>query len=565
MEFRILGPLEIVGEQGPVTLHRGKEQALLTFMLLHPNEVLASDRLIDELWDGRPPATAPKILQNAVSQLRRGLGDGRVETRAPGYVFHLAPDELDLHRFERLAREGRHEDALALWRGTPLLELREERFADDARRRFEDQRLAVVEDRIDADLAAGKHGQLVPELEQLVVEHPLRERMHGQLMRALYASGRQGDALEAYRRARRTLSEELGLEPGPQLQALERRILQQDPALAATAPSTPASRKPGRSPRRRALLLALVLAGVAAASAYALTRDGGHGLVAAPNSVVKIDAKTNRIVSVVAAGRRPAAIATVGRDLWVANSLDDTLTHVDLGSGETRTLGGFEYPTSLAAEGKRVWVGNNSRGVLVAIDSASGTVSDRLQIRDAAAATFLAYGADSIWISEEEAGIHRVSLSTRAVTTPVPDAPVHELAFGDGAVWFAVAGQREIRRIDPNDTTSRRIAIGGLASGIAVGFGAVWVASAPSDTVWKVDPAIGVVSDVVHVGRSPEGVAVAAGSVWVANNRAGTVSRIDPETNEVVATVRTGYFPLAVADAGDGVWVTVAAAPEPSS
>lgn len=563
MEFRILGPLEIVGEHGPVTLHRGKEQALLAFMLLHANELLPSERLIEELWDERPPATAAKILQNAVSQLRRALGDGRLETRTPGYVFNLEPGELDLDRFERLAREGRNAEALQLWRGPPLLELREERFADDARRRLEAQRLAVVENRFDQDLAAGRHAELVPELEQLVSDHPLRERLYGQLMRALYASGRQADALEAYRRARRMLSEELGLEPGPELQALERKILEQDPSLATSAPSEPASRRPGHSPRRRALLLALVLAAGVAVSAYALTRDSGQGLAAAPNSVVKIDAKTNRIVSVVAAGRRPAAVTAVGRDLWVANSLDDTLTHVDLGSGETRTRGGFEYPTSLVAEGNRVWVGNNSRGVLVAIDSASGTVSERLQIRAAAAATFLAYGADSIWISEEEVAIHRVSLPTLAVTTPVADATAHELAFGDGAVWFAVAGQREIERVDPSNATTKRIAVGGLASGIAVGLGAVWVASAPSDAVWKVDPAIGVVSDVVHVGRSPEGVAVAAGSVWVANNRAGTVSRINPQTNEVVATVRTGYFPLAVADAGNGVWVTITAAPEP--
>ena len=203
MEFRILGPLEVVGEHGPVALRRGKEQALLAFMLLHANELLPSERLIDELWDERPPPTASKILQNAVSQLRRALGDGRLETRAPGYVFHLEPDELDLERFERLAREGRNAEALELWRGAPLLELREERFADDARRRLESQRLAVVEDRIDDDLAAGRHSELVPELEQLISDHPLRERLCGQLMRALYASGRQGDALEAYRRARR--------------------------------------------------------------------------------------------------------------------------------------------------------------------------------------------------------------------------------------------------------------------------------------------------------------------------------------------------------------------------
>jgi DNA-binding SARP family transcriptional activator len=163
VEFRILGPLEIVGDDGPVTVHRGKEQALLAFMLLHPNELLPSDRLIDELWDEHPPATAAKILQNAVSQLRKALGDGRLETRPPGYVFHLRPGELDLERFEELARDGRSEEALALWRGPPLVDLREERFADDARRRLDDERLAVLEDRIDADLAAGRGAQLVPE------------------------------------------------------------------------------------------------------------------------------------------------------------------------------------------------------------------------------------------------------------------------------------------------------------------------------------------------------------------------------------------------------------------
>src|SRR5215471_5622266 len=223
MRFRILGSLEIEGDDGPITVHRGKEQALLAFMLLHPNELLPSERLIDELWDGRPPASAAKILQNAVSQLRKALGDGRVETRPPGYVFHLQPDELDLRQFEELARAGRSQEALALWRGPPLVDLREERFADDVRRRLEDERLGVLEDRIDADLESGQSAQLVAELEGLVAEHPLRERMHAQLMRALYGSGRQADALETYRRARRILSDELGLEPGPEHQELERK------------------------------------------------------------------------------------------------------------------------------------------------------------------------------------------------------------------------------------------------------------------------------------------------------------------------------------------------------
>ncbi|MDX6399458.1 MAG: hypothetical protein QOF27_64, partial [Gaiellaceae bacterium] len=218
MEFRILGPLEVVEDGRPISIRRGKDQTLLVYLLLHANEVIPSGRLIDVLWDERPPPTASKILQNAVSHLRKQLGDGRLLTREPGYLLRVNADELDLERFERLAKEGRSDEALALWRGTPLVDLREERFADDARRRLEEERLAVLEDRIETDLAAGRHAGLVAELEELVADNPLRERLVGQLMLALYQAGRQGDALKTYQRARRTLNAELGLEPGPHLQ-----------------------------------------------------------------------------------------------------------------------------------------------------------------------------------------------------------------------------------------------------------------------------------------------------------------------------------------------------------
>lgn len=568
MEFRILGPLEVVDEGRPVALHRGKERALLAYLLLHANELAPADRLIDELWGERPPPTAPKILQNAVSQLRKALGDGRLMTQPPGYRFRLEPGELDLHRFERLAEQGRAEgdakllrEALAIWRGEPLADLRDELFAQRAALQLEEARLAVLEDRIDADLAAGRHAELVPELEQLIGKNPLRERPYGQLMLALYRAGRQADALDAYQRARKTLNQELGLEPSPQLQALERKILKHDPALATPAR---AHRQRGPAPLRRPglVLLALVLVGAAAMTAFALTRDE-HTPTVVPNSLVKIDPKTNRIVEVVRVGRRPAAVATVGRNLWVANSLDDTLTRVDTRSGETRTLGGFPYPSSLTRERQRVWVGNNSSGVLVAIDGVNGTVVERIRLKGAAAATFLAYGANSIWVSEEEMAVHRVSLGTRGITTRLPEATAHGLAFGNGAAWVVLGGLGQILRIDANNETRKAIAVGSLPSGVAVGFEAVWVASANDDTVWRVNAAIGRVDDVVHVGDRPDGVAVAAGSVWVANHHAGTISRIDPRTNKVVATVQTGYFPLGIAGGADGVWVTISGTRDP--
>jgi YVTN family beta-propeller protein len=560
MEFRILGPLEVRDGGRPLSIRRGKDQALLAYLLLHANEVIPSARLIDVLWDERPPPTAPKALQNVVASLRRQLGDERLLTRDPGYMLRVEKDELDLATFEQLAKEGRAAEALALWRGPPLLELHEERFADDARRRLDEQRLAVLEDRIDADLAAGRNGRVIPELEALLREHPLRERLYGQLMLALYRAGRQADALEAFRRARRTLSDEVGLEPGPQLQDLERRILQQDPALAPPEGGVRDGR-PARS--RRALLLGLALIAAAAVTAYALTRGGGNEPAVVPNSLVRIDPETNRIASVVPVGRRPAAIASAGSDLWVANSLDDTLTHIDTRSGEKRTLGGFEFPTSLAREGRRIWVGNNANGVVVALDPVSGSVIDRLRIAGTAAASYLAYGAGSLWVSEEEVAVRRIDPETGKATQQVGGDQAHQLAFGERAAWAVLAGLRQILRIDAYSGRKQTIAVGALPTGIAVGFGAVWVASSGDDTVWRIDPETADVDDVVHVGGHPEGVAVAAGAVWAANNEAGTVSRIDPATNEVTATVRTGYHPLAVGGNADSVWIAVAGEPEP--
>jgi YVTN family beta-propeller protein len=309
-------------------------------------------------------------------------------------------------------------------------------------------------------------------------------------------------------------------------------------------------------------VLALILIAAVAVSAFVLTRGDRKALAVVPNSVVEIDPKTNRIVSVVPLGHRPSAIAIVGQNLWVANSLDDTLTHVDTGSGATRTLGGFEYPTSLARAERKVWVGNNSRGVLVSIDAVSGAVLDRLRIPKAAAATFLSYGAGSIWVSEEEAAVHRISIATGDATMRVAGLNVHELAFGEDGAWAVLAGMRRLLRIDAYGRANREVDIGPLSTGIAVGFGEVWVASSGDDTVWGIDPQILDVKDVIHVGDHPEGVAVAAGAVWVANNGSGTVSRIDPRSNDVTAIVRTGYHPLAIAGNADRVWVTVAAAPE---
>ena len=231
MEFRILGPLEVLEDGKQVDVGGAKQRALLACLLVHANDVVSTDRLIDALWEDEAPETAQKALQVYISQLRKALGKERLETKAPGYRLRVEPVELDRERFEQLLAKGKPKEALALWRGQPLSEFAYQRFATSDIARLEELRLACIEQRVEQDLEAGRHAALVGELEGLVREHPLRERLRAQLMLALYRSGRQAEALEAYQEARRELVEELGIEPSAELRELQQAILRQDAAL----------------------------------------------------------------------------------------------------------------------------------------------------------------------------------------------------------------------------------------------------------------------------------------------------------------------------------------------
>ena len=231
MEFRILGPLEVSENGQALDLGGQKQRALLAILLLHGNEVVSSDRLIDGLWAAAPPETGRKALHVYVSGLRKLLGSERIETRPPGYRLCLAEGELDLERFQRLGDEGRAREALSLWHGPPLSDLAYEPFAQAEIDRLEELRLSCLEERIDQDLADGQHATLVGELEALVQAHPFREGPRAQLMLCLYRCRRQAEALETYQEARRTLVDELGIEPGRQLRQLHQQILNQDSSL----------------------------------------------------------------------------------------------------------------------------------------------------------------------------------------------------------------------------------------------------------------------------------------------------------------------------------------------
>jgi DNA-binding SARP family transcriptional activator len=251
VEFQILGPLEVGERNRTVALGGAKQRAVLAILLLHRGEVVPSERLIDELWGEHLPATAAKTLHGYISHLRKALGAGVLETVGHGYRLAVAPDQFDVEQFERLAAEGRDalaaadaatavdrlRRALGLWRGPALVDFAYEPFAQTEIGRLEDARLGVVEDRIDADLALGRHAEVAGELEALIAEHPYRERLRAHLMLALYRGGRQADALEAFQDARRSLVEELGIEPSRELRELHQAIVEQDPQLDRRAVS----------------------------------------------------------------------------------------------------------------------------------------------------------------------------------------------------------------------------------------------------------------------------------------------------------------------------------------
>ena len=253
LEFRILGPLEVSDETGPVALGGPKQRGLLAILVLEAGRVVATDRLIDLLWGEEAPKSATASLQNAVGRLRRALGADVLETRSPGYVLRVVRDQIDAGRFERsladargLPAEERRERldaALALWRGSALAEFAFDDFAQAETRRLEELRLVAREEKIEADLELGRHGDVIGELEALVRDFPLRETFRRQSMLALYRAGRQAEALEVYQDARARFIDELGIEPGPELKRLQSEILRHEAGLAAPRRRPPPTRK----------------------------------------------------------------------------------------------------------------------------------------------------------------------------------------------------------------------------------------------------------------------------------------------------------------------------------
>jgi DNA-binding SARP family transcriptional activator/ABC-type branched-subunit amino acid transport system substrate-binding protein/DNA-binding beta-propeller fold protein YncE len=577
MEFRILGPLEVVGQHGELVLGGGRQRSLLVLLLLHANDVVSSDRLIEELWSGAPPPTAAKTVQVYVSQLRKVLRDSDgacpLLTRGHGYVLCVEPGELDLERFERALADGRRalqrgapdaagqllRDALALWRGTPLSDVSYEPFAQAEIARLEALRLAAIEERVEADLALGRHAEVVVELDGLVAAHPLRERLRGQLMLALYRSDRQADALAVFREGRTLLDEDLGLEPGPALRQLETAILAHDPAIAAPRRAPPPRREAEaeaarRGPRALVVAGAVLVAGAVGGAALIIAGRDPPARAAGPVSF-------SAVAALAPDGRTLAAVplpgvstlAVGGGLVWVGDEDSRTVSAIDARTRRiVRTVATGLFPTALAADAGSVWVFDDARRRLARIDARYGGVRGRLRLERRPTTSSdrfehdpasVAVGGGAVWITDGTSRLVRVD-AKRTVETGSVDTGrrLNGVAADARAVW-AISGQRaEVLRIDPRAlrVTARVQVVDqpGLSSpvpvSIAVGGDHVWVLNRNTATVTKIDAqARGVVGSIpVDVDRAPVDIAADRRGAWIANGD-GTVTQIDAETDRV--------------------------------
>ena len=457
----------------PLVLGGPKQRAVLAVLVLHRGEVVATDRLIDELWGEHPPASAAKTVQTYVSNLRKRLGDGVLVTRGRGYSLEAERGRLDLDRFEALVAEGRAalgegdaqrasdrlREALALWRGPALADFPYEPFAQGEIARLEEERLAAVEDRIDAELALGRHAALIGELEVLVREHPLRERVQAQLMLALYRSGRQADALERYRQARRMLIDELGIEPGPALQDLERAILTQDPELGGARRPVP----PAASSRRVGQLLALagvlLLAAAVAATLKLLGGNRGSAALASASadSVALISPASAHPQASFPVGGNPSSLAVTAGAVWALNSDDQTVTRIDLASHLERTYGTGGIPVDLAAGDGSVWVVNaaSTRAPTAfpgaptpfpeptsvsRLDPASALTLASIPLPRAPASAppgsyQITVGPRGVWVIDADGSVSRIDPGGNRVVQTVSDVNVSAIASGPEGTW----------------------------------------------------------------------------------------------------------------------------------
>ena len=572
LEFRILGPLEIVDAGVPLELPAGQRRSLLIDLLLHADESVSVDQLVDDLWEGDAPATADKIVQLHISHLRRQLGSERIERTATGYLFRLRPDELDARVAERLAADAAVAEptaqvdivlqALALWRGRPLADAQYQGFAQNEAGRLEELRLSLQERLFEARLELGEHREIVADLEALVAEHPLREHLRALLMLALYRSGRQADALATYRHGRLRLHDELGLEPSSELQQLERRILEQDSTLL------PERRSPVRRTRKRWVVAVAGVVGalLVSGAAWALLRQTATPVRAVANSAIEVDADTGHFSRSLQVGLTPRALALHGDVLWAVNFGGRTVTRLDLATGRSATGGIPAAPTGIVVTNNAVWVASSFSPQLFRLDPSSAQVVGTVSLPTPADA--LAASGSTVWVVNQQAGtLVRVNTQTEQATVALRrlGGPLG-IQAADGQLWIAASFARRLLRIDPSTLTITPFPLPLAAQALSIGCGAIWMTNPAENEVTRFDLKTHE-RQTIAVGENPISLAAAGTHVWVANDLSHTLQEIDCAPTHLVVrrTIPFGsnsaaapkLSPTAIAAKSDGAWVAL--------
>ena len=565
VRFRVLGSLEVEVDGVAAALGGTRQRTVLAVLLLHANEPVATDRLVSESWGENAPASATKTAQVYVSRLRGTLGNDTLTATPGGYLLGVAPGALDTDELEELRARAREADpreagrllrqGLALWRGPPYADLRYEEALQPEIRRLEELRLATLEERIEADLAAGEASQLVAELEALVAEHPHRERLRGFLMLALYRSGRQTEALETYQQGRQLLDSELGLEPGPELKELERAILAQDPALDG-----PQRAIRHKAKRRSGALVAAggVLLLAAALTAVFVVRDRGGNSTTPAAGAVALDSQTGKLLATVPLGTAPSSVAIGAGAVWVLDADDKTISKIDPATkSRERTFSTSSTPTDLAVGAGMVWIGNAFREGAFAstgrpesvsrLDPETGVPVATTTLPRASAVHYnfhfggfaqqqhIAVTRDAVWVINPDRTVSRIDPRTSNRVARVTGVTATSIAAGAGGVWVVDIEKRGepklgIARIDPRtNAVAQRIDVdaAGLTT-LAVGARDVWAADPVGGQVWRIDPGPKTLQRTIPVDVGVAWVAVGDGAVWATNEIAGHVYRIDP-------------------------------------
>jgi DNA-binding SARP family transcriptional activator/ABC-type branched-subunit amino acid transport system substrate-binding protein len=602
MELRILGPVEVRVGGRLVELRGNKQRALLAILLVRANEVVSPDAIIEQLWGDEPPATATKTLQAHVSRLRATFEEAGAEaeglslqTHRHGYRLVVPPGILDASLFADALEQGRREladgdpgtaratlaRALDLWRGPALADLADEPFAQVEIARLEELRSEAIEERVEADLALGRHRQLIAELEPVVATDPLRERPRGQLMLALYRSGRQADALHVYQQGRRAFAEDLGVEPSLTLQALEQRILQQDPALDVAVPGIAERVLPTRWRTRWAALVAAVLVGVTIGTGLFWASQPANATSA---GVAALDSTTGATAGTVSIGTSPSALAVGEDSVWVIDADDRTVSTVDPSTREvTRTFNTASTPTDIAIGQSGVWIGNAGTGassgtpgsllptsvsrldpetgvVVATVDLPSQSGQSLYGVIPGLSRRHIAVTPDAVWAINPDLTVSRIDPRTNRVVAVVEDIEARNIAAADGTVW--ITENEHLAEIDTDrNAVARRVELDGdTLSDIAIGAGSVW-AAAPSDGhVWRVPTSSNADPTAIPTTAWVAGLAFGDGALWATSEIADSIHRIDPRTDEATLVGQVAS-PRAVDVGGGLAWVAVSTPP----